>query len=339
MRPERRATRLAKEESRDTDVLGLVGQLGPSLSCLTSDMEETVRSVLRMISEILPVDHAVLMRAEGHSTSIGIDRAPTPTKQGIVGEALRTGRAVFSRDVGRDPRFIPGDLLVPGREVRSVLCHPLASGGEPLGILYLATRTDGAPLGEGDARLTAAISGLLSDILLRARHWAQMQRLVMIDPLTGLLNRSQMDVILETEAERSRRYGFPLCLVMMDLDHFKRVNDTRGHAVGDGVLRAFAELLRQGTRRVDHLFRYGGEEFLAVLPHIPKENAKIYGERIRRTTAERLHTDAGLRDPCTVSAGIATYPEDGDTVRAVLEAADSALYRAKNEGRDRVVLC
>ncbi|MBW2262196.1 MAG: GGDEF domain-containing protein, partial [Deltaproteobacteria bacterium] len=182
------------------------------------------------------------------------------------------------------------------------------------------------------------IAGLLADVLLRSRRYTEMKRLATIDPLTGLLNRSQMDVLLKTEAERANRYKFSLALVMMDLDHFKRINDTHGHAKGDDVLRVFASILKNGTRRVDYLIRYGGEEFLALLPHIPKENAKIYAERIRRTTSESLYQDAGLPEPCTVSIGIACLPEDGQTPQGALESADKALYAAKDGGRDCVVL-
>jgi diguanylate cyclase (GGDEF)-like protein len=245
---------------------------------------------------------------------------------------------VFARDLERDQRFSPADLLIPGIAVRSVACHPVEKDGEMLALLYLASKPDERALGEPDMQIVQGIRSLLADALLRARQYAEVQKMATVDALTGLLNRQQMGSILETEAERASRYRFSTSLVMIDLDHFKQINDTHGHARGDAVLRAFARILRQGTRRVDHMFRYGGEEFLSVLPHIPKENAKIYAERIRRTTAENLHLLAKLDEPLTISLGIAALPDDGQDIGQVLEKADAALYRAKEAGRDRVEL-
>jgi diguanylate cyclase (GGDEF)-like protein len=328
-------------------MLELMAVMGSSLATLSEDLETSVRAVLGMIGSSMPTDHVVLLRTTpgGFTQSISLGLPDSPSSQvargssgGIVGEVRRTGEAVFARDIDRDTRFGERDLLVSGASVRSIACLPIARDGEILGAVYVASSTESPPLGETEIRLLGGISGLLADFLVRAKQYDEMQKKAVIDPLTGLMNRRQMEVVLATEAERCTRYAFPLSLVMMDLDRFKQVNDTHGHGTGDAVLEAFARLLIQGTRRVDHLFRYGGEEFLAVLPHIPKENAKIYAERIRRTTGETLHATAGLDSPQTVSLGIACMPVDGDSIEAVLEAADRALYAAKEAGRDRVVL-
>jgi len=335
-------------DDRNTgSMLELMAVMGSSLATVSEDLETSVRAVLGMIGSSMPVAHVVLLRTTpaGLTPSIGLGLPDTPSSLlaraqsgGIVGEVRRTGSPVFSRDIDRDTRFGEDDLLVSGASVRSVACLPIVKQGESLGAVYVASDAGSPPLGETEIKLLGGITGLLADFLVRAKRYDEMQKQAVIDPLTGLMNRRQMEVVLATEAERCTRYAFPLSLVMMDLDHFKRINDTHGHATGDAVLKAFAQLLIHGTRRVDHLFRYGGEEFLAVLPHIPKENAKIYAERIRRTTAENLHAAAGLDSPRTVSLGIACMPADGDSIEAVLEAADRALYAAKQGGRDRVVL-
>jgi diguanylate cyclase (GGDEF)-like protein len=335
-------------DDRNTgSMLELMAVMGSSLATVSEDLETSVRAVLGMIGNSMPIAHVVLLRTTpagfSPSTSLGLTDAPSSllsrgTSGGIVQEVRRTGSPVFSRDIDRDTRFGEKDLLVSGTPVRSVACLPIGKDGENLGAIYVASEAGSPPLGETEIKLLGGITGLLADFLVRAKRYDEMQKQAVIDPLTGLMNRRQMEVVLATEAERCTRYAFPLSLVMMDLDHFKQVNDTHGHGTGDAVLKAFAGLLIQGTRRVDHLFRYGGEEFLSVLPHIPKENAKIYAERIRRTTGETLHATAGLDVPQTVSLGIACMPADGDTIEAVLEAADRALYAAKQGGRDRVVL-
>ena len=328
-------------------MLELMSVMGGSLSTVANDLEASVRSVLGMIKNSMPADHVVLLLSTPvgftPSTSLGLEAGgrtivTSNTSAGVVGEVRQSGMAVFTRDLERDTRFCEADLLVTGAAIRSVACLPVSKDGEILGAVYVASTSQSPPLGESDVKLLGGITGLLADFLVRARHYAEIQKQAAIDPLTGLMNRRQMDVVLATEAERCTRYSFPLSLVMIDLDLFKRVNDTHGHGKGDEVLSSFARLLIQGTRRVDHLFRYGGEEFLSVLPHIPKENAKIYAERIRRTTSETLHGMVGIEAPITVSLGIGCMPEDGQTIEEVLEKADRALYAAKEAGRDRVVL-
>jgi diguanylate cyclase (GGDEF)-like protein len=182
------------------------------------------------------------------------------------------------------------------------------------------------------------IARLVADFLMRTRQYGEMQRLATMDELTGLMNRMQMLPLIGQEVERSSRYNVPLSVVMLDLDLFKRINDTFGHMIGDRVLAGFAQILKNGSRRVDYVFRYGGEEFLALLPHTPPDNAKIYAERIRRTVRDSLHVSANLESPITISAGISSLPGSGKSVEDLVGAADAALYRAKQEGRDRVCL-
>lgn len=333
------------EQHRAADVLGLLARMGDSLSNLATGAQATLHSVLHMVTDTMPTSHVLLLEKKdegyGIAAALGVEEGALPplsAPRGLLAEADRDRGVVFIRDLERDGRYSPADLLLPAAPARSVVCVPVTKKDLVVGVLYVATLPDERSLAESDVKLLAGIASLLADVLVRSRQYAQMQKLATIDPLTGLLNRSQMDAVLRTEAERARRYKFSLALVMMDLDHFKSVNDTHGHAKGDETLRAFSTILKNGTRRVDYLIRYGGEEFLALLPHIPKENAKIYAERIRRTTSETLHTLAGLPDPRTVSIGIAALPADGETPEGALDAADKALYRAKNGGRDRVEL-
>jgi len=154
------------------------------------------------------------------------------------------------------------------------------------------------------------------------------------DSLTGLTNRRWLDEVLRLEVERSKRYGAPLSLIMADLDHFKAVNDSFGHAAGDQVLKAAAEALQGAARMTDVVGRYGGEEFLVLLPNTGLEQALVLAERMR----------AGLRqmpvtfrpEPVTGSFGVTQWVH-GDTVASLADRADEALYEAKREGRDRVV--
>lgn len=164
-------------------------------------------------------------------------------------------------------------------------------------------------------------------------------RLAAFDDLTGVYNRRSMSSALEAEVTRCVRYHHPLALLLLDLDHFKRVNDTYGHAAGDDVLRHFVQRVIPVLRATDILCRYGGEEFCVIMPETCQPNAVRAAERIRHLVEEEPFESDGFRIPVTVSIGLACLPQEfGGGPDALLEHADRALYEAKNSGRNRVVI-
>lgn len=186
-------------------------------------------------------------------------------------------------------------------------------------------------LREANAQLEERISQIQS---LQAELHEQAMR----DPLTGLYNRRYLDETLERELARARRESYPLCLLLIDLDHFKKVNDTYGHQAGDEVLKMFSALLRDSARAEDIPCRYGGEEFLLLLPKMPLEIANQRAEQLRREFATRI-IDVGehhIRE--TISVGIAAYPDHGTLPDDLTQNADKALYSAKQGGRNRVAV-
>lgn len=163
-----------------------------------------------------------------------------------------------------------------------------------------------------------------------------LQDLAVRDSLTGLYNRRYLDETLEREVSRARRDGSPLSLVMLDIDYFKRVNDTHGHQVGDEALRMVATTLLANVRTEDVACRYGGEEFLILLPNMPLD-AAIQRAQVWRAAVEKLTVAVGTtRVSFTVSLGVAAFPEHGKTPDDLTRCADQALYRSKNDGRNRV---
>ncbi len=170
----------------------------------------------------------------------------------------------------------------------------------------------------------------------QAKLIRQLQNKLRVDPLTGLYNRRALESDLKREITRARRYQFPLSVVMADLDHFKRINDNYGHQVGDRVLQKLAAILRHTVREVDCLYRYGGEEFVILLPHTPCKNAMVLAERVRTKVARHVFTArrAGAKIKVTVSLGISELHVD-DNEESLLLRTDRALYRAKNRGRNR----
>jgi diguanylate cyclase (GGDEF)-like protein len=167
-----------------------------------------------------------------------------------------------------------------------------------------------------------------------ARQNARIRAFARLDPLTGLPNRAALDARLAEEVERSVRYGQPLSVLFVDIDHFKAINDTRGHQVGDEVLQSMASVLRSTVRTPDFVARYGGEEFVIVAPGTWTADGAVLGGRIQDAVARQAPQPLG--GPITVSIGIAGVPEHGRDPSVVLRIADLALYAAKNGGRNRV---
>jgi diguanylate cyclase (GGDEF)-like protein/PAS domain S-box-containing protein len=156
------------------------------------------------------------------------------------------------------------------------------------------------------------------------------------DPLTGLHNRRYLEETLPRELSRAKRVGYPMALIMVDLDHFKRVNDTYGHPTGDAVLKAMASILLHGAREGDIICRYGGEEFLVALPNMTIENALTRAKAWQGTLSNTSIQHGAFSVQITLSAGIAAFPDNGADVDTLLHLADEALYRAKANGRNRV---
>ena len=167
----------------------------------------------------------------------------------------------------------------------------------------------------------------------------RLQEQAIRDSLTGLYNRRYLDETLPRELARAKREGYPLALIMVDLDHFKRVNDTFGHAAGDDVLRSLANILRKGAREGDITCRYGGEEFIVVLPHMSMDHAFERATDWCKTLAESHILHGQLEIHATLSAGISAFPQQGADIESLLKHADEALYQAKNSGRNQVVIC
>ena len=222
----------------------------------------------------------------------------------------------------------------------------LESGPDGLLVAGVRLAAEEARLGEELLRLTNELATANREAVRRGRELERtlerlraanevIERLARTDPLTLLVNRRGLEEAITHERDRAERTGEPLSVVALDLDHFKRVNDTWGHAVGDRLLSAVGEALRAGVRPYDVASRVGGEEFLLVLPATQRERAADVAERLRARVAELVVE--GLPERVTSSAGVAEHAR-GETTEALLVRADAALYEAKRLGRNRVVL-
>ncbi len=222
-------------------------------------------------------------------------------------------------------------------EGKSIVSVPLKSKGETLGVLGVIG--DMSAFSLDDMRLLETVGDQIAVAVENAQLLDRLNELSITDELTGLFNRRHFYKVLESEMNRTRRYGRCISLAMIDLDWFKKYNDKFGHASGDIVLADFAKALKEGLRRTDTAFRYGGDEFIVILPATNAERAKEVIERISKKWLKRLAAKLPLADIMLgFSAGIAQFPENAETVDGLVFLSDTALYYAKRGGGQRVML-
>ncbi len=265
-----------------------------------------------------------------------------------IQRALDTNHPLLVKDVQTDPLYAEARRRwnEEGVDVmtRSVIVVPFSLHGAQSGVFFLRTLGDGPPLGETDMEFaeqaikTAVTAIEKASQLETVRSDKERYRwLATTDSLTGCLNRRALMDGLERELDRNRRYDTELSILLIDLDRFKDINDTRGHLMGDSVLRQVGKLLHQELRTVDIAARYGGEEFVIVLPDTGLEGATAFAERLRERVVRHRFSEEDDTLSVTISVGVASVPGNwAATSDSLIALADEALYRAKNEGRNLV---
>jgi len=221
------------------------------------------------------------------------------------------------------------DRFLAGHSSRQVLRSRMHAGGEFIGEMELQLS------GEMKAPLEAVLAPLAGPLHNALRHH-RVKLLARKDALTGLGNRMALDTAITTEVARAHRFAHDFTMLIVDIDHFKRINDTLGHSAGDQVIRDVASELADCLRPYDQAFRYGGEEFVVLLSETGLVKGMQIAERIRRRIAARCHAEADSALRVTVSVGGAEYQRT-ETVSELFDRADRALYRAKKEGRNRAI--
>jgi diguanylate cyclase (GGDEF)-like protein len=303
-------------------------------------LEDSLHLITEAALRLLPGNHASIRlldesRSEllaGARSGEGADEAPLVFKQGegLAGWVAEHGALVRVGEAAADPRFKAG--TGQGFDIRAMLAVPLWSTGKVVGVLSTTSAVPDAF--SDDDELMAR---LLANCCVAPLEKARLERLALTDHHTRAFNQRYLAPCLEAAIERARQGVAPLALLLMDLDHFKRVNDAHGHAVGDVVLRGFVDRVRECVRRGDVLIRRGGEEFILVMPDTPEETARVVAERIRQRLRKRpVRAGPGLRVSQTVSIGVAAY--GGESAALLEQRADAAMYAAKEAGRDRVVV-
>src|SRR5215217_5365944 len=303
---------------------------------LKDELEERLRE-LSLLFDVTRSLNSTLELRQAWPEGRGSEGLVFSVGEGACGRAAQTHKAVYLPDVG-DPtsifarRGLEKNALVTG----ALLAVPMVHAGTLMGVVNFQ-RPLIASFSAGEIELLTAVADIAAAAVKNARLHAETVKLTMTDPLTGVPNRRHLFQRMELELARAQRFGTPLGLLMVDVDHFKRLNDLAGHRAGDETLRRVCDILRTRVRKVDTLARYGGEEFVLLLPHTSKQDAVEVAEKLRRAVAETVVlSQPGLPGGhVTVSVGVSHFPTDANTQEGLVDSADAALYCSKRTGRNR----
>ena len=306
---------------------------------------ELLKSVLMIILEAVEAQKGSIMMVDPESQTLVLkivydpDQALEPVNvdehitfaigEGIAGQVAATGEATICNDTQTEKRFKTYRFQEMDRRILNLACIPLKVGDSVLGVISLDNKIGGFQ--EKDQMLVQEMANQIAIAIQNAELYERS----ITDGLTGLYIRRYFEDLLDQEIRRSERSSKPVSLLMFDIDHFKRFNDTYGHQVGDWVIQEVATVAHDSIRDVDMAARYGGEEFAIIMPETHLDDAWLVGERIRKAVEESFVYHEGHKLKITISLGCAEFPSQANHKQVLIQHADTALYASKHQGRNQ----
>ncbi|MBI5166597.1 MAG: sensor domain-containing diguanylate cyclase [candidate division NC10 bacterium] len=339
--------RLSEELSFMASELAILNEVGKGLTS-TLELKEVLNLIAEKMTNLARSEAWSLLlvnekSGELHFEVAAGERGPIvkgfrlQIGQGIAGWVAKTGEPLIISDAQDDPRFFRGVDEKTGFQTRSILCVPLKSKGKTLGVIELINKLDGPSFTQEDLYRVSALADFGAIAIENARLYERAAELAITDDVTQIHNSRYFHLILDREVRRADRYKSILSLLFIDLDYFKVVNDQHGHLRGSRALREVAQLFKRNLRAVDLIARYGGDEFVVILPDTDRKTAFTLAERLRSTLARaEFLKGEGLSIRLTASFGVASYPDLAKTKEDLIRLADQAMYRAKGERRNQV---
>lgn len=335
--------------------LGICAELSQLIST-TLDPKELLYKIVRKIADVMVVNRSSIIRVDWlHKSAIVVASHEDPNMPGIrlnlkkypeILAALASKEPILINDVSTDPLMKKVREIIVPLGIKSILVIPIIFHEKVIGTLFLRTSKMARAFSVSEIRLLNTIAKTSANALYNAFLFEQMEdekarleKLAITDYLTGIYNIRYFYQRIIEEFNRSERYILPISCLMLDIDHFKSINDAYGHKIGDTVLQEFSKLLKRFIRKVDVLARYGGEEFIVLLPQTSRNGALAEAERIRTSIKKHKFKSLKNRRGITVSIGISYCPHpEVQTHDDLISFADNALYEAKNSGRDKVII-
>ncbi|MBN2620955.1 diguanylate cyclase [candidate division WOR-3 bacterium] len=324
-------TRLYEKVNREAKEMSILYEVSRSFIS-TLDFDKLLKNILQQLRDTFGFLNLAIMLVDEEKQEIyprSYINYPEQIKHirlkigrdGITGHVAYTKKMYYSPNVHEDPYYRPGV-----DEAKSEVCFPLMIGDHIIGVLDVES-FDINGFAQEDITMLSGLSAQIAIALENSRLFEEAKKLSLTDPLTSLPNRRSFEIFLASETRRASRYRRTFSLLMIDYDNFKHYNDAYGHIAGDDILRTFSLLLKETIRDVDFLGRYGGDEFIAVLPETDRTFALEVAERMRKKIQ-----DQRIDPSITLSIGIASFPSDSDSQEMLIQLADQACYEAKQLG-------
>ena len=339
---------LLRELKRTVDELAVLNEIGKALTS-SLDIGEVMHVILAKVSELLkPRNWSLLLKDQatgelyfhaavgaGSETLLGLR---IQAGEGIAGWVAQNNLPLLVPDVAKDPRFASRFDTASRFHTASILCVPLTFKGLTLGVIELVNGEGDGVFSEEDLRILGTVAEFSAIAIENARNFHKVEELTVLDDHTGLFNSRHLKRQLDSEVVRATRFGHPVSLIFFDLDHFKQVNDTHGHQAGSRVLHEVGRLLLRTLRSTDVPVRYGGDEFVILMPETSKDQAIAAGRRIGAEIAGMSFLAAEKCGPLhlTASIGVAAFPDDAADPESLVRRADEAMYQVKARCRGGV---
>jgi diguanylate cyclase (GGDEF)-like protein len=342
----RRSPRIPVDTPESSEVT-VFHELGKALTS-SLQLDQVLRTIMEKINEVLRPDTWSLLLMDQDKGElyfqIATGKGAEALKdvriklgQGLAGWVAEAGQAVVVPDTSKDSRFFAKVDERTKMATRSIVAVPVRFRDHCLGVIELINCVGPEGFSKRDLALLEALADYAAIAIENARHVQRIHELTITDDCTSLYNARHLNFMLDTEIYRSHRYAFEFSLIFIDLDHFKNVNDTYGHLMGSKLLAEIGQAIKDKCRLIDQAFRYGGDEFVILLPQTSKESALGVARRLHRLIRDTVWLkEAGINARITASVGVASYPTDSRTKAELLHLADEAMYLVKNTTRDSV---
>jgi diguanylate cyclase (GGDEF)-like protein len=333
------------ETARQTLELNIFHDVAKALTS-SLDLDSILQTIMEKMAEYFQPDTWSLLMVDENNElyfAIAVGSAADALKnvrlkvgEGIAGHVAKFGEKLIVPDVRADARFSDRVDSLTQHETRSIICMPLKSKLRVLGVIQLVN-VDMDHFGDQERFFLQSICDYAAIAIDNARAVERIQELTITDDCTGLYNARHLYKTLETEVYRSARFGYEFSVLFIDLDHFKQVNDTHGHLIGSKLLAEIGYLIKAQLRLFDYAFRYGGDEFVVLLPQTSKDAALHVAHRLRDSLrASNFCKEEGLFLNVRASMGLATYPHDAKSPHEIIRQADEMMYAVKNSTRDNI---
>ncbi|MBI3896021.1 MAG: sensor domain-containing diguanylate cyclase [Acidobacteria bacterium] len=339
----------ASDLERKIKELGVFHEVGKALTS-TLDLSQVLEIIMEKVSDFFRPDSWSLLLVDERTGElyfeIAIGEGADVLKQvrlqadeGIAGWVVKQGEPLVVPNVAEDKRFAPRMDAMTNVQTRSVVCVPVRGREKILGVIELINYLAELKLDEDDLFRLQALADYVAIAIENARYVQRIHELTITDDLTRLYNSRHLHSILEAEVYRSTRHRYEFSLVFIDLDYFKMVNDRYGHLAGSKLLEELGELIKNHLRLIDFGFRYGGDEFVVLLPQTPKRSAINVARRLHHMIGQQTFLEhEGLNIHITASLGVAAFPEDAQTKEELIRLADEAMYTAKKNSRNSIAV-